>query len=225
MGCWRAPACWQGRRPVFYTAADGHRASGLRHDPFNALVAPRPIGWVSTVDADGRPNLAPFSYFNGVSADPPIVMFAPNAKDAEGTPKDTLRNVRETSEFVVNVVPWRLREAMNETSRMVAHGVDEFALAGVTATPSRLVRAPRVLESPAALECRVINIVPLPSHAGGRQSHVVLGEVIAYHIDDAVIREGTVDPLLIQPMARLGGFNYTCVRETDVIPRPVGDRP
>ena len=207
---------------MYYTIDEGHQSAGLRHNPINALVAPRPIGWISSVDLAGRPNLAPYSYFNAVAADPPYVMFAPNEKDEAGTSKDSLRNVSETGEFVVNVVPWRLREQMNLTSTVLDHGRSEFELAGLTPVPSRLVRAPRVLECPAALECRVFQIVPLPSVPGKRRTHVVLGQVIAIHIDDACIRDGKVDTLALEPMARLGGFEYIGVDKLEVIPRPPG---
>jgi flavin reductase (DIM6/NTAB) family NADH-FMN oxidoreductase RutF len=207
---------------MYYTISEGHQATGLRHNPLNALVAPRPIGWISTVDLAGRPNLAPFSYFNAISADPPFVMFAPNEKDSTGTEKDSLRNVRETGEFVVNIVPWRLREQMNLTSTVLAHGQNEFELAGLTPVPSQIVRVPRVLESPAALECRVYEIVPLPLVPGKRRSHVVIGEVLAVHIDDACVRDGRVDTLALEPMARLGGFEYIGVDKLVIIPRPPG---
>jgi flavin reductase (DIM6/NTAB) family NADH-FMN oxidoreductase RutF len=207
---------------VYYTVEEGAHARGLRHDPINSLVAPRPIGWVSTIDGLGRRNLAPFSYFNLVSADPPIVMFAPNEKDDRGTAKDSFRNVSETREFVVNVVPWRLRVAMNLTSAVLEHGASEFELAGLTESASVSVRPPRVAEAPASLECRVLDIIPLPHRTGARRSHVVLGQVIVVHIDDAMIRDGVVDILKIAPMARLGGFEYTMVDHIETIRRPSG---
>ena len=207
---------------MLYTITAGHRSAGLRHNPINALVAPRPIGWVSTVDREGRSNLAPFSYFNLVSSDPPVVMFSPNEKDPHGTPKDTLRNVRETGEFVANIVPWRLRHAMNVTSTVLAYGESEFKLANLTEVASALVRPPRVGESPAALECRLLQIVDLPVNSDGRRYHVVLGQVVAVHIDDAVITDGIVDTLKIAPLARMGGSDYTHVERCERIPRPPG---
>jgi flavin reductase (DIM6/NTAB) family NADH-FMN oxidoreductase RutF len=184
------------------------------------LVAPRPIGWVSTVDRLGRVNLAPFSYFNLVSSDPPVVLFAPNDKDARGEEKDSLRNVRETGEFVVNVVPWQLRFAMNLTSTELAHGENEYSIAGVTPAQSIMVKPPRVSESPAALECTVYQIVALPQRPGGRGSHAVFGEVVGVHIDDAVIEDGIVSTLKISPMARLGAFEYSGIDRIEIIPRP-----
>ena len=207
---------------MYYTIEAGHRAAGLLHNPFNSLIAPRPIGWVSTVDTQGRPNLAPFSYFNGVSADPPMVMFAPNEKDEVGTPKDSFRNVVETREFVINIVPWRLRNEMNLTSTVLGHGQSEFELAGLTPVPSHLVKPPRVGESPAALECKVWEIIALPPGRGARRYHVVLGEVVAVHISDDCIRNGKVDTLKLSPMARLGGFEYMSVDHVETIPRPPG---
>lgn len=207
---------------MFYTISDGHKSAGLRHNPLNALVAPRPIGWISTIDRDGRLNLAPFSYFNLVSADPPCVMFAPNGKDDRGTPKDTYRNVRETGEFVVNVVPWRLRDAMNLTSTVSPHGDSEFALAGLTPEASRLVKPPRVKESPGSLECKLLQIIDLPPGRQGRQYHAILGEVVAVHIDDEVIADGSIDVVKMAPMARMGGFEYTFVNFRELIPRPSG---
>jgi len=207
---------------MYYTTAEGPRARGLKHNPINALVAPRPIGWINTIDSLGRPNLAPFSYFNLVSAEPPIVMFAPNEKDSAGTPKDSLVNVRQVPEFVVNIVPWRLREQMNLTSAVLEHGASEFEFAGLAPVPSTLVRPPRIAEAPASLECRVLQVVALPRYANGRQSHVVLGEVLAVHIDDAVISDGVLDVLALQPMARLGGHDYTWVEHVTRMPRPPG---
>lgn len=205
---------------MFYSIEEGPRACGLKHNPINALVAPRPIGWITTLDLLGRVNLAPFSYFNLVSADPPVVLFAPNEKDSQGVSKDSLRNVRETGEFVVNIVSWELRFAMNMTSSELAHGESEYELAGLTPTPSVLVKPPRVGESPAALECRVYQIVALPHRPGGRRSHAVFGEVVGVHINDAVIDGGIVSTLKIAPMARLGAFEYSGIDRIEVIPRP-----
>lgn len=205
---------------MYYTSAQGPIAAGLRHNPLNALVAPRPIGWISTVDAAGHPNLAPFSYFNLFSIDPPVLVFAPNQKDPSGTPKDTLRNVREVPEFVAHVVPWRLRREMNATSAVLPHGQSEFEHAGLDVKPSTLVRPCRLAAAPAAMECRVIDIVALPQLRPNRHSHLVIGEILAVHIADEVVRDGCVDVLALAPMARLGGFDYTHVESVEVIPRP-----
>ena len=188
------------------------RAPGLKHDPFKALVVPRPIGWIATVDRDGRPNLAPYSFFNGVSDRPPMVMFASAGH------KDTLRNVQDTGEFTCSMATHALREAMNLSSAAVAPGVDEFRLAGVTPAPSLKVRPPRVAESPAALECKVWQILPLPAppaRPGATQAPegytLVIGEVLAVYIDDAYVTDGIVDTARMQPLARLGYMDYSTV--------------
>lgn len=188
------------------------RAPGLKHDPFKALIVPRPIGWIATVDREGRPNLAPYSFFNGVSDRPPMVMFS------SGGQKDTLRNVRETGEFTCSIATWALREAMNLSSAPVAPGVDEFRLAGVDAAPSLRVKPPRVAQSPAAFECRVWQILPLPAPparpgAGTPPEGytMVIGEVLAVYIDDAYVADGIVDTGRMQPLARLGYMDYDTV--------------
>lgn len=198
------------------TADKAYRAS-----LFNSIVAPRPIGWVSTLGQDGVANLAPFSYFNGISASPPMVMFANNAPE-DRPEKDTLTNVRHSGEFCVNLATYALRDAMNRTSATVPHGVDEFELAGLAKAPCELLRCPRVLESPAALECRVIRIVDFPPEGPGeRASAAVFGRVLAVHVrDDHLDAEGRFDVLKAQPMARLGGFSYLRVTELFQLDRP-----
>jgi flavin reductase (DIM6/NTAB) family NADH-FMN oxidoreductase RutF len=188
---------------------------------FNSIVAPRPIGWVSTLGEDGVANLAPFSYFNGISASPPMVMFANNAPE-DRPEKDTLTNVRQSGEFCVNLVTYALRDAMNRTSATVPPGVDEFELAGLAKAPCELLRCPRVLESPVALECRVIRIVDFsPQSPGERASAAVFGRVIAVHVrDDHLDVEGRFDVLKAQPIARLGGFSYLRVTELFQLDRP-----
>jgi flavin reductase (DIM6/NTAB) family NADH-FMN oxidoreductase RutF len=204
---------------VFFATADGMRPAPLRHNPLNALVSPRPIAWVSTVDARGAPNLAPYSYFNAVSADPPYVMFAPNAK-APGQPKDTWANLRAVPEFVVSLVTERAATAMNATSAPFEAGVDEFAACGVAPAPCRLVRPPRVADAPAALECRVYRTVALPAGADGRDSHVVIGEVVGIHLDDALIEDGRIDERRLAPLARLGYLNYATLGRILALARP-----
>lgn len=201
-----------------YVATDDPRYRGSL---FNSIVAPRPIGWVSTLGPDGRANLAPFSYFNGISAAPPMVMFANNAPE-DRPEKDSLANVRESGEFCVSLTTYALREAMNASSATVPRGVDEFELAGLSKAPCERVRCPRVAESPAALECRVLRIVDFPPlQAGDRASGVVFGRVVAVHIDDAYLdAQGRFDVLKAQPIARLGGFNYLRVAELFTLQRP-----
>lgn len=180
-----------------YEPRSGH---GLAHDPFNSIVAPRPIGWVSTHDGAGALNLAPYSFFNAFNYVPPIVGFA------SLTEKDSLRNARRTGEFAWNLVTEPLAERMNATSASVAPEVDEFALAGLTPRPSRLIGAPRVAESPVSFECRVTQIVQLQTAAGQPvPTWLVLGEVVYVHIDRRLIADGVFDTLAARPVLRGGG--------------------
>jgi len=173
---------------------------GLVHDPFNAIVGPRPIGWISTCNAEGRTNLAPYSFFNAFNYVPPIVGFA-----SVGA-KDTLRNVQATGEFVWNLVTRPLAEAMNQTSAAAAPEVDEFALAGLARAPSRLVRPPRVADSPVAFECRVIQVLQLQGAQGVPvETWMVFGEVLAVHIRRDLIVDGIYDTALAEPILRGGG--------------------
>jgi flavin reductase (DIM6/NTAB) family NADH-FMN oxidoreductase RutF len=195
----------------------GRDPHGLAHDPFKALVAPRPIGWISTRDAEGRPNLAPYSFFNALADRPPLVMYASNGgKAGTGERKDTLANVRATGEFVVNVVPLALRDAMNASSAPLPAGEDEFRRAGLTAAACREVGAPRVAEAPAALECRLWRIVELP----GEGNAMAIGEVVGVHVDPAVLRDGKVDVTLYRPLARLGYRDYAAVERVFALDRP-----
>lgn len=204
---------------MFFEPANGMRPSPLKHNPFNALVCPRPIGWVSTIGADGGPNLAPFSYFNGVSGDPPCVMFAPNTVSADEV-KDSYRNVIEVPEFVVNLVSMELAERMNATSGGFSYDVDEFDECRIESVPSTIVRPPRVRDSKAALECKVHEIVDLPLGSDGRKGHVVVGEVVGIHLDDDLIVDGLIAETRLRPLARLGYFNYTSLGEIFEIRRP-----
>jgi flavin reductase (DIM6/NTAB) family NADH-FMN oxidoreductase RutF len=149
-----------------------------------------------------------------------MVMFAPNSKDGAGTPKDTLRNVREIPEFVVSLVSWKQREAMNATSSVLGYGINEFDAAGVKPAPSVNVRPPRVADSGAALECKVWQIIDLPMGRSGRQSHVVIGEVVGIHIAPEMIVEGKLSAARLQQVARLGYFEYLAVHETFEMERP-----
>ena len=202
---------------MFYRPSEGH---GLRRNPFNAVVVPRPIGWVSSVDRDGRVNLAPFSFFNAVSYVPPQVMFATTEPHREGGDKDSLRNIRETGEFAVNLATWPLREAVNASSAPAPHGIDEFELAGLTKAPARLVRPPLVAESPVHLECVLVQIVELPSPDPADPNTVVFGEVVGVHIADEVIVDGLVDPLRLDAIARLGYDQYALISEVFSMTRP-----
>ena len=181
----------------YYEPSHGH---GLPHDPFNAIIAPRPIGWVSTRGADGSVNLAPYSFFNAFNYHPPILGFSSTS------PKDSLRNCIETREFVWNVCTRDIAEQMNQTCASVPYGVDEFGLAGLTQLPSRLVKAPRVRESPVNFECRVTDIIPLRTCTGAATpGTLVLGEVVAVHIDKRLLIDGVFDTFGAGLVMRAGG--------------------
>lgn len=205
---------------MFYDPNETPRPAPFTHNPFNALVAPRPIGWISTIDKDGRNNLAPFSFFNAVSTDPPLVMFAASARNAEGVPKDTFRNVREVPEFVVNVSTWELREKMNQTSAEYPPDVDEFVAAGLTPVASVKVRPFRVGEAKAALECTVHDIIDLPARRDGRRSHLVIGRVVGIYVHESVIVNGRIDASRLRQLSRLGYYDYSAISEVFQMPRP-----
>jgi flavin reductase (DIM6/NTAB) family NADH-FMN oxidoreductase RutF len=180
----------------FYEPEKGH---GLTHDPFKAIVAPRPIGWISTLDAAGRVNLAPYSFFNAVCDHPPMVMFSSSGF------KDTVNNIEATGEFVCNLVTRPLAEKMNQTSASLPHGTNEFEFAGLEPAPSRLVKPPRVAAAPAALECRLVEIIQLHSLDGVRlDQYVTLGQVVGVHIDCAYLKDGVFDLLATHPVQRAG---------------------
>ncbi len=181
----------------FYEPANGH---GLAHDPFNAIIGPRPIGWISTKGRDGTLNLAPYSFFNAFNYKPPILGFSSNGE------KDTLRNVRATGQFVWNLATGSLGAQMNATSAMVPYGTDEFALAGLTPTASRLVAAPRVAESPVNFECKVSDIVQLKGYRGDlAPAWLVIGEVVAVHIRKDLLVDGVFDTFHANIILRAGG--------------------
>ena len=181
----------------FYRPSEGH---GLRHDPFNAIVGPRPIGWIASQDGQGRRNLAPYSFFNAFNYVPPIVGFASIGA------KDTLRNVRETGEFSWNLATRALAERMNQSCAAVPPEVDEFVLAGLTPVASREIAVPRVAESPVSFECRVSQIVQLQGAAGNTvETWLVLGEVVAVHIARHLLKDGIYDTAAAEPILRGGG--------------------
>ncbi|HEY2017643.1 MAG TPA: flavin reductase family protein [Bryobacteraceae bacterium] len=180
----------------FYEPSKGH---GLPHDPFKAIVAPRPIGWISTRDAEGAVNLAPYSYFNAVCDRPPMVMFSSSGW------KDTVANIQATGEFVCNLVTRPLAERMNLTSAALPHGVNEFEFAKLEAAPCVLVTPPRVAEAPAALECKLVQIVRLHDRDGSAlDQYLTIGEVVGVHIDRAYLSEGLFDLLAAHPVQRAG---------------------
>jgi flavin reductase (DIM6/NTAB) family NADH-FMN oxidoreductase RutF len=180
-----------------YETATGH---GLPHDPFNAIVGPRPIGWIGTHDGHGQRNLAPYSFFNAFNYTPPIVGFASIGA------KDSLRNIQQTGEFTWNLVTRPLAEAMNQTSAAVGPEVDEFALAGLGTLPSTLIGAARVAESPVSFECRLTQIVQLQTLTGQTvPTWLTLGQVVAVHIDKSLIASGIYDTAAARPLLRGGG--------------------
>ncbi|MDU6923029.1 flavin reductase family protein [Franconibacter helveticus 513] len=181
----------------YYEPARGH---GLPHDPLNAIVGPRPIGWIASLDAQGNRNLAPYSFFNCFNYRPPIIGFASSGW------KDSVQNIVETKEFVWNLTTRALAVPMNETSASLPRGEDEFARAGLTPAPSRLVNAPRVAESPVNFECRLSQCIQLTSANGDLiDSWLVLGEVVAVHIDEALLENGIYQTAKAQPVLRAGG--------------------
>jgi flavin reductase (DIM6/NTAB) family NADH-FMN oxidoreductase RutF len=192
----------------------------LPHDPFKAIVAPRPIGWISTVDDQGRHNLAPYSFFAALASRPPIVGFS-----SEGM-KDTPANAIATREFVFNLVTASLATAMNASAAHVPRGVNEFDLSGLAMAPCRLVRPARVAQSPAALECKVLNAFELHD-VDGRPTdrHVVIGQVVGVHIDDRYLKDGRFDTAAAQPLARCGYRDYAAVTEIFEMLRPDDAKP
>jgi flavin reductase (DIM6/NTAB) family NADH-FMN oxidoreductase RutF len=202
--------------------------SQISHNDLYAIilnsVGPRPIAWVSTLSASGQPNLAPFSFFNAVCIDPPLLAFAPGLRQPKqtnsphGEPKDTLRNVRETKEFVVNIVTYDLLQPMNVTSGEYDSSINEFELAKVTPAPSQLVRPARVAESPVSFECKlhqILDFSPAPT-----SSSLVIGEVVAIHVDDAHIKNGKLDRNSLDLIGRMGGIQYTRTTDRVDLARP-----
>jgi flavin reductase (DIM6/NTAB) family NADH-FMN oxidoreductase RutF len=201
---------------LFYEPATIDRAV-LAHDPFKALVAPRPIGWISTVSTGGAVNLAPYSFFNAIGERPPMLAFSSSG------PKDSATFAGEVREFVWNLVTWELRAAMNETSAPLARGVSEFERAGLEMAPSRLVAPPRVAASPCAMECKVIHTVELADVDGNpADQFLVVGQVVGVHLDETAIVDGTVETARLRPVARCGGVgDYAVVESTFRMIRPV----
>ena len=185
---------------------------GLPKNPFNSLIIPRPIGWISSIGADGVFNLAPYSFFNAVAYQPPTVMFSAGIGSAGDGMKDSLRNIEANGEFVCNLATWDTRHQMNQTSAAVPADSDEIALAGLTPIPSKLVQPPRIAEAPVHLECRYLKSVDIPGWQDTDKYVMVLGEVVGVHINDELITaEGLVDIAAMRPIGRLGYNDYTCV--------------
>jgi flavin reductase (DIM6/NTAB) family NADH-FMN oxidoreductase RutF len=200
----------------------------LPHREFYSIligaVAPRPIAWVSTLH-DGCLNLAPFSFFNVLSAKPPLLGFSPSLRqvDEQPAPKDTLRNIRETGEFVVNVVTFAVAEAMNLSSGDYDSLVDEFALAKLTTRPSQVVRPPQVAESPISFECRLSRIIDFG--AAPPSGSLVMGEIVCVHLEESVLKDGRLDPDALDLIGRMGGMQYSRTTQRFEMKRPEVRRP
>jgi flavin reductase (DIM6/NTAB) family NADH-FMN oxidoreductase RutF len=197
----------------FYEPSKGH---GLPHDPFKAIVAPRPIGWISTLASNGIVNLAPYSFYNALCDKPPVVGFSSSGH------KDSIRNIEATGEFVANFASKTLAQAMNQTSAEVGPEVDEMALAGLTPVPSRVVKAPRVAGSPAALECKLLQIVQLRDLDGNLlEQYLALGQVVGVHIANTYLKDGIFDLVAAHPILRAGYIaDYAEIGETFQMRRP-----
>ncbi|MBO9473527.1 flavin reductase family protein [Shimia sp. R10_1] len=199
---------------MFYQPKDGH---GLPHNPFKAIITPRPIAWVSTQDANGVRNLAPYSFFNGLADNPPQVMFASTGKkDDQAEGKDSLANIRATEVFCVNIVASDMRDAMNISTDGYGKDVDEFEKAGLEAAECDTIACPRLVGAPASLECRMTQIVPLL----GENNFMVIGEVTGVHLRDDCLVDGIFDVTTFRPLARLGYKDYSVVDNTFTLARP-----
>jgi flavin reductase (DIM6/NTAB) family NADH-FMN oxidoreductase RutF len=197
---------------LFYTADQPH---GLPFDPFKAIIAPRPIGWIGSCDKDGRPNLAPYSFFNAVGSHPNMIAFS-----SEGL-KDTSRNVRDTGEFTFSLATLPLAQQMNLSSASLRQGQNEFEFADLTMAPSRLIRPPFVAESPAALECKVVHFIELQDLDGKLTGKfLTIGQVVATHIKDEFIRDGRFDAVKAQAIARCGYNDYATLDTQWELARP-----
>ncbi len=198
---------------------------GLSRDPFRSLVIPRPIAWITSVSVDGIINLAPFSHFNICSVEPPAVMFSAGSSarsdQHRDRKKDSHRNVDDCGEFVVNVVPYDLRKQMNLTSAEVGPSVSEIEVAGLSLAPSKIIKTPRLAESPISLECKHLMTISLPCVTrGGDRNAIVVGEVVGVHIAEEVLTDGLVDIRKLRPVARLGYADYAVISDFFTMARP-----
>ena len=198
---------------MFYNPEIGHN---LPHDPFKAIVSPRPIGWISTIDKEKNVNLAPYSFFNAIADNPPMIMFSVTGQKKNISSKDTLKNIIETKCFVVNVVSKDLLNQMNQTSGNYPKNTDEFILAKLEKTNCVHIDVPRVKKSPASLECTLYKILKLP----GVSNNMVIGKVIGVHINENILKNGIFDILAYDPVARLGYKDYTYVSSKFELERP-----
>jgi len=202
---------------MFYKTDQPH---GLPHDPFKSCIVPRPIAWVTSLHPNGAINLAPFSFFNALASDPPIVMIAFTGYHPHGGEKDTLYNIKASGEFVVNMAPLELKDAVNITSGPYDHDVNEMESAGLTTEPSALVKPPRVAEAPIHLECEFFQEIELPCTLENSINRTILGKVLGVHIRDEVLNNGLIDLNRIKPLARLGYQEYTAVDNVFKMARP-----
>jgi flavin reductase (DIM6/NTAB) family NADH-FMN oxidoreductase RutF len=200
-----------------FFAAGQHRNAGLSHNPFKAIVSPRPIGWISAVSKSGAVNLSPYSFFNALQSNPDLVMFSSDGM------KDAISFIQETGEFVCSMATFDLRDQMNMTSAPLARGDSEFVHAGLTMAPSMIVKPPRVAASPAALECKLLQIIS-PNQLSGEPAncHVVVGQVVGTYIDDRFITAGRMSTVAMRPIARMGYDEYAVVDGAFAITRPQG---
>lgn len=204
---------------MFYRPKDGH---GLPHDPLKAIIAPRPVGWISSLDGEGRANLAPYSFFNGCGDHPAMVMFAQTGrKDRDTGLKDSIANIRATGEFAHSVVPLALRDAMNASTGSYPAGVDEFEKAGLTKGAGQEIAVPHVAESPAVLECKLFRIIDdMPVWRDDTFNIMVIGEVVGIHIREEYLVDGMLDVTTYNPIARMGYMDYTTVESKWQMRRP-----
>ena len=206
---------------MFFETKNGMKPHPFTHNIYTALVVPRPIGWISTVNTDGIVNLAPFSFFNAVSGNPPCVIYCPNGwKSGTREAKDSLVNAEETGEFVFNMCTYELREQMNATSKHMPNSIDEMAFAELDAAPCELVKPPRVKKSPIVLECKYLQTVKLPEPGDGSSNNLVIGQVVGVHVSDAVITDGIIDIQKVNPLSRLGYLDYASLGQVFSMDRP-----
>ena len=204
---------------MFYeTKTNNH---GLKYNPFKSCIIPRPIAWITTISNDGIDNCAPYSFFNGVSSDPPMVMFANNGSAIDGSgPRDTFSNIKENQEFVINISTFNTKDKMNKTSARLCRNVSEIEFASLETLDSRLVKPKRLKESPINMECTLYKIIDLPGITEDNYNGILIGKVIGIHINDEYIKEGKVDVKKIKPLARLGYFDYSVIDDFFSIKRP-----
>lgn len=205
---------------MFYETKDNRH--GLPHDPFKSCIVPRPIGWITTISTEGVINLAPYSFFNGVASDPPMVMFANNGPrpEKDGLAKDTVTNCEETGEFVANLATWALRDEMNTSSAPAPRDMSETELAGLETVNSNLIAPPRIKASPIHMECVYHQTIDLPCTRPGDRNAIVIGTVVGIHIDEEILTDGMIDMAKCRPIARLGYMDYTRVDLVFSMARP-----